>query len=63
MIIVMCRVSGGVTGTRQAPLKQSDGEIRYFNTREEANTEADRLNRTMNNQYSKADFSYWAEEQ
>jgi hypothetical protein len=27
MAIVMCRVSGGVTGTRQAPLKDENGML------------------------------------
>ena len=58
--IVMCRVSGGITGTRQSQLKKN-GEPAFFTTRGEAQEEADRLNKTMNNQYSRADFSYWVE--
>ncbi len=61
MFIVMCRVSGGVTGTREAPLKRL-GQIAYFATREEAQLEAARLNTTMNHTYSTADFRYWVEE-
>ena len=59
--IVMCQVSGGVTGTRVAPLK-SNGEIRYFDTHAAALQEAERLNRTMNHQHSTASFRYWVEE-
>jgi hypothetical protein len=54
---IMCRVSGGVTGTRTALLKK-DGQTVYFETREEAQKEAERLNATMNNAHSVASFSY-----
>ncbi len=60
--IVMCRVSGGVTGTRQAPLKGRDGDVRDFETREAAADEARRLNREMNGPYGAARFTYWPEE-
>ena len=61
--IVMCRVSGGVTGTREAPLKQKNGEIRYFDTLEEAQAEAKRLMQPKDSdRYRTADFRYWAEE-
>lgn len=59
--VVMCRVSGGITGTREAILKR-DGVPQYFATREAAQTEATRLNDRMNNPYSHADFRYWVEE-
>jgi hypothetical protein len=60
--IVMCRVSGGVSGTREAPLK-ADGRVRYFDTEAEAAAEAQRLNRQMNgNPYRTADFRYWVEQ-
>lgn len=55
---VMCRVSGGVTGTREALLK-SLGTVVDFPSYDEAKAEADRLNATMNHEYSKADFRYW----
>ncbi len=54
---IRCRVSGGVTGTRVAILKQ-DGEELWFPTREAATTEANRLNREMNRPESCADFRY-----
>lgn len=56
--IVMCRVSGGFTGTREAPLKKDD-RTRYFETREAAEKEAARLNAMP--RYSLADFRYWVE--
>lgn len=59
--IVMCRVSGGVTGTRETQLK-ANGAVKYFDTREAAQAEATRLMRAMNNPYSVADFRYWPEE-
>lgn len=59
--IVMCRVSGGITGTREAPLKR-DGAVIYFDTREKAETEARRLESKMDGSpYRTADFRYWAE--
>lgn len=56
--IVMCRVSGGVTGTREAPLKQN-GQTQVFQTWEEATAEAAKLNRPR--PYATADFRYWVE--
>jgi hypothetical protein len=56
----MCRVSGGMTGTREALLK--DGDTRnpkVFATHQEAEDEAYRLNRTLNNAHSVAFFEYW----
>jgi hypothetical protein len=58
--IVMCRVSGGMTGTREAPLK-TNGQVRYFDSHEAAAAEAARLMST-NHPYSLADFRYWPEE-
>jgi hypothetical protein len=61
--IVMCRVSGGVTGTREAPLKGRDGQVRRFDTLAEADAEARRLRDQMRNDpYRTATFQYWAEE-
>lgn len=58
---VMCRVSGGITGTREAPLKR-DGAVIHFDTREQAEKEARRLETKMNGApYRTADFRYWAE--
>jgi hypothetical protein len=59
MFQVMCKVSGGYTGTRTAVLK-ANGVERWFDTRVEAEIEAMRLNREMNgNPYRTADFQYW----
>ncbi len=59
MFYVLCRVSGGYTGTHTALLK-SNGVVQQFDTREAAENEARRLNRKMNNAYSVADFHYRA---
>lgn len=56
---VWCRVSGGVTGTREAWLK-SNGTLVLFDTRAEAEAEASRLNKQMNHPHSTADFRYTA---
>lgn len=66
MFIVMCRVSGGVTGTREAPLK-SNGRVIRFGEREEAQTRADAL-MAENNEARRGSarrtvlFQYWVEE-
>lgn len=60
-------VSGGVTGHRVSRVKR-DGEVRLFETREEAQAEADRL--AGEHQYPpfspsgrpNATFDYWVEE-
>lgn len=58
--IVMARVSGGVTGTHEAPLKGPDGKVKEFDTEADAQAEADRVTKLMNgNPYSMADFRYW----
>lgn len=54
---VHCRVSGGVTGTREALLK-ANGVVIEFETRAAAQERADQLNRDMNNPYAVASFSY-----
>ncbi len=59
MPYIKCTVSGGVTGTRTAFLKdEKDGLEKYFHSTEEAQAEAERLNRKMNHQYSRASFRY-----
>lgn len=59
--IVMCRVSGGVTGTRVAPLKRN-GAVAYFETRDAATVEAARCAAAANgDRYRTAHFQYWAE--
>ena len=62
MFKVMCRVSGGVTGTREQLLKNRGGDI-VFATREEAEAEAAEMMKRMNHAYSVADFKYWAVEE
>ncbi len=54
---VLCRVSGGITGTRTALLK-SNGVVREFTSRAAAEAKAQALNREMNTPYSVADFHY-----
>jgi len=55
---IMCRVSGGMTGTREALLKR-DGKVREFESLEEAQKTADELNVKMNHEHSTAQFAYW----
>ncbi len=57
--IVMCHVSGGVTGTRQAPLKDN-GKVVYFDTMEAAKAEAEFLAKRARSPYATANFSYVA---
>lgn len=60
--IVMCRVSGGVTGTRQSELKK-DGTIQIFDQRDEAERKAVELTAKLNSDpYRTAAFQYWVEE-
>lgn len=56
--IVMCEVSGGVTGTRTGTLK-SNGETRIFATREEAAEEVERQTSTV--RLGSAMYYYWVE--
>ena len=58
MYQIMCRVSGGVTGTREGILKK-DGEERWFESKDNATREAQRLNEEMNHANSTAHFQYW----
>jgi hypothetical protein len=55
--IVMCHVSGGVTGTRQAPLKGIAGNVKRFASEDDARAEAVRL--TNASRTSRATFAYW----
>ena len=60
---VLCKVSGGVTGTRIAYLKDAKGVEKIFATKEAAETEASALNRKMNgNPHRTATFRYQAVE-
>jgi len=62
--VVMCGVSGGVTGSRVAPLKGQDGAIRMFDSHDEAEAEAARLRaRAEADRWSTAFYRYWVEEE
>lgn len=58
-IYVECEVYGGATGHRTGLLKQN-GQVRTFDTLEEAEAEASRLDKAMNNAYAVATFRYRA---
>ena len=60
--VVMCRVSGGFTGFREAELKEKEGRVRFFVNREDAQAVANDLTSRMNHRYSTASFRYWVEE-
>lgn len=63
MFRIRCDVSGGVTGHRAAWLKNKDNTIAEFDTREDAQAEADKYNCERNaNPYRTASFSYTVEE-
>jgi hypothetical protein len=66
MFVVMCRVTGGVTGTRQAPLKR-DGVVQTYVRRSDAEYAAAELYRSYGSQghlaFSGPQYSYWVEEQ
>lgn len=53
---IWCRVSGGVTGTREAWLKER-GKVMMF-TEAEAIEHAALLNKEMNNRFATANFEY-----
>ena len=54
---IMARVSGGVTGTRQSPLKEN-GIIYRTSSKQEAEMKAENYNKTLNSPYSMVNFSY-----
>lgn len=58
---IWARVSGGITGTREAWLKEGD-EIWESTNRAEAETKAKDLNVRMNRRGSLADFRYTVKE-
>ena len=59
---IWCRVSGGVTGTRESWMK-ANGEVQLFDDYEAANKEAMKIeDQRMGNPHRKADFSYRAKE-
>lgn len=58
---IVCRVSGGVTGTRQGYLKHGPDHAEViFDTLEEAEAEAARLRDSVS-PYSTASFRYYPE--
>jgi hypothetical protein len=59
---IRCRVSGGITGTRENYLHANGGEA-IFATLADAQAECARLyaDRARNTRYSTADFHYWPE--
>jgi hypothetical protein len=63
--IIMCKVSGGQTGTRTAPMKNHhDGTTVYFTDKDVAQTTADYYNermKQMNRTSNQAQFLYWVE--
>jgi len=63
MFNIMCRVSGGVTGSREALLKDGNGNVKYFEDKAIASLEALRLTQETNTIYSTATFSYWVVEE
>ena len=63
MFRVMCRVSGGVTGTREGLMKKNGVEL-VFKTRAEAQEAATRATKDFQgNPYRVADFRYWVVEE
>ncbi len=60
MFRIKCRVSGGVTGTRESYMKER-GVIMYFVTKAGAQKVADHRNKISNGPYKTADFSYTVE--
>lgn len=59
MFKVMCRVSGGVTGTRTAELRNANGPMR-FTTREEAEVAVKKCYDDIG-PIRTATFQYWVE--
>jgi hypothetical protein len=58
---IRCRVSGGVTGTRESELQEGDKPAR-FTTREQAQARVDWLmEHVARNPHRKATFEYWLE--
>ena len=58
--VIRCRVSGGVTGTREALAKGTDGKVQIFPTREAAEAVAATYRGSMG-RHSLASFSYTVE--
>ena len=64
MYRIYCKVSGGITGTREAYAKDKTTASGYeeYETFEEANSVAEQRMAEMNTGYSSARFLYRAEE-
>ena len=60
MYRILCKVSGGVTGTRYGHYK-FNGEVQYFDTKEKAQQVADNLSKTANGPHKTPHFSYISE--
>ena len=60
MFRIKCRVSGGVTGTRESYMKDR-GIVQYWPTKQDAQTVADHNNKVRNGPYRTADFKYTVE--
>jgi len=57
MFRIKCRVSGGVTGTRESYMKEN-GVVMYFDDKAEAQVIADHNNQERNGPYATATFRY-----
>lgn len=55
---IMCRVSGGVTGTRQSWLKHSSGQTMQFRSKEKAEEMAEKCRNRPRLKHSPAEFEY-----
>jgi hypothetical protein len=60
--VIMCEVSGGVTGFRKSMMKDGEGKLMFFRNREDAQAICDKYNREFNGQYRTANFKYYVEE-
>ena len=60
MYRIKCRVSGGVTGTREAYMKEK-GVVQYWETKGDAQKIADHNNKVRNGPHKTADFKYTVE--
>jgi hypothetical protein len=59
MYKVMCKVSGGSTGSRWAYLKKEDGSVFVTDNRDEAEKEVEKCRESVRRSGSLASFNYW----
>jgi hypothetical protein len=59
---ILCQISGGITGYRQAMLKEND-KVWETDDEQKARNKAKNLNGKTNDSYSCASFSYSVQEQ